>query len=200
MPKPVVVVHGGDSFPSHEEYLDFIQHRPVTADNFRAKNDWKVFLSDTLGPDFDVFQPRMPNNYDARFEEWVIWFERLLPFLHDDTILIGHSLGGLFLAKFLALHRFPYRIERLCLVAAPFTQRRDTHSFNLPDSLQGIADQCDAIDLFHSEDDPVVPVSDVDGYADALPAARVHRFTGRKHCNTSEFSELIATIKNGSDR
>lgn len=62
----------------------------------------------------------MPNGNNAQYIEWKIWFERLLPFLNDGVILIGHSLGGIFLAKYLSENNFSIKVRAAILIAAPF--------------------------------------------------------------------------------
>jgi hypothetical protein len=52
---------------------------------------WKNTLQQNLGEDFQVVAPRMPNQFDARYEEWKIWFEKLIPLLNDEVVLVGHS-------------------------------------------------------------------------------------------------------------
>ena len=107
MKKQVVVIHGGTTFDTHEEYISFLKNREASIEKFKTQKDWKNSLEKELGTDFEIFVPRMPNGTDARFEEWKIWLERMIPFLDDDVILVGHSLGGIFLAKYLAKNLFP---------------------------------------------------------------------------------------------
>ncbi len=97
--KQILVLHGGDSFGTEEEYISFLKNFEIeNLDYFKSKR-WKENLQADLGPDFEVIASRMPNAFNARYEEWKIWFEKILPLMDDRCVLLGHSLGGTFLAK-----------------------------------------------------------------------------------------------------
>ena len=111
MKKQVVVIHGGDTFETYEEYLNFLRGYEIDIERYKSdKRDWKPWLRQRLGSDYEVILPIMPNKTNARFDEWKIWFEKFIPFLHDNVLLIGHSLGGTFLAKYLSENKF----SRVC--------------------------------------------------------------------------------------
>src|SRR3989344_9033544 len=99
------------------------------------------------------------NKTNARFDEWEIWFEKLVPFLHDGVILVGHSLGGTFLTKYLSENQFEKKIKSVFLVAAVYDNHKEGYSlasFTLPKKLNL---QTENIYLFHSKDDPLVPLT-----------------------------------------
>jgi uncharacterized protein len=198
MKRQVVVIHGGTSFDSYEDYIAFIKTRELTLEKLRESYDWKASLQRELGDDFDVLQPRMPNGTNARFEEWKLWFERCAKLLDDGVILVGHSLGGIFLAKYLSENSFPKKIKATVLVAAPFddvsTDEKLTE-FALPASLEKFAEQGGSIHIVHSKDDPVVPFHDVAKYLNQLTEARDFVFDDRGHFNQEEFPELIRLIR-----
>ena len=190
----VVVIHGGDAFRSLEEYVQFLRDFPLTIEQVRPRRDWKSTLPEVLGEEYDVLAPVMPNKTNAQFSEWSLWFEKMFPFLQDGVMLIGHSLGGMFLARYLAERVLPRRIAALFLVAAPHNQSGECGDFTVPESLDGVARQVEKIFLFHSADDAVVPFSELAVYAQHLPNARSMTFTNRGHFNQSAFPELVARI------
>jgi len=195
MKKQVVVIHGGDSFRTREEYLRFLRDFPLTMESVRPKRDWKSFLPEVLGEGYDVLAPMMPNKTNAQYEDWKLWFEKMFPFLQDGVILIGHSLGGMFLAKYLGEHVFPRRIGALLLVAAPHSDNTEGVGDFLPTTaLDGVARQAGNIFLFHSTDDDVVPYSELAAYEKQLPSAHAMSFSDRGQFNQSEFPELIRCI------
>jgi hypothetical protein len=49
----------------------------------------------------------MPNPMNARYNEWKILFKKIVLLLDDNVILIGHSLGAIFLVKYLSENKFP---------------------------------------------------------------------------------------------
>jgi uncharacterized protein len=199
MKKQVLVIHGGRVFESYEKYLDYLRNYKVDLEEMR-KDGWKDKLQDDLGGGYDIIFPRMPSKRNARYAEWKIWLENFFPYLKDGIVLIGNSLGGIFLAKYLAENDFPVKIQAVFLVAAPFDAKGmdDSHflgDFALPKTLQKIEGQAEKIFLCHSKDDPVVPFSDLDKYAQALPGAEKKIFEDRGHFMGENFSEIVEEIK-----
>ncbi len=201
MKKQVLTIHGGEFFDSYEEYLDFLKNYPSKLDRLLKKNKWKNNLQDDLGGNWEVISPQMPNYQNAKYLEWKIWFEKFFPFLRNDIILIGSSLGGTFLAKYLSENNFPIKIMAVYLMAAPFNDNdRDIEhtlgDFKLPPSLKKFENQSKKIFLCHSKDDPVVPFSDLEKYFQALPKAKKIIFKDRGHFNQEHFPEIVKKIKN----
>lgn len=198
MKKQVVVIHGGKTFKTYQQYIDSLKNREVVVDKFKIQKEWEDSLQLELGADFEIFTPRMPNGNNAVYEEWKIWFERLSEFLNDNVILIGHSLGGIFLAKYLSENTFPKKIKAVVLLAAPFADldaERSLCSFALPKSLNKFTDQVKIIYIIHSKDDPVVPFEQADKYKSVLPNSEILAFTDRQHFNQESFPEIIKLIK-----
>jgi predicted alpha/beta hydrolase family esterase len=198
MAHQILVIHGGTSFDSYEDYLRFIKTRELTLEKLRQGDDWKASLTRELGEDYEVLLPRMPNGTNARYVEWRIWFERCATFLEDRAILVGHSLGGIFLAKYLSENTFSKRLKATLLVAAPFNDTDTVESladFALPETLEQLGTQGGQVYLIYSTDDPVVPFIQAGEYQRALPKAEQLVFADRGHFNQPEFPELIALIR-----
>ncbi len=193
--KQIIVIHGGDSFDSYEDYLDSLKNSEVIKESFTVKSDWKTTIEKTLGSDYEVLQPRMPNKSNAKLDEWKIWFERMFEFLNNEVILVGHSLGGMFLIKYLAENTFPQNIVQLHLVAPPHNQTLDVADFFLGETLEKISDQTKNIYFYFSKDDPLVPFSEMDKFKKQIPEAKFEVFENRGHFKQSEFPELIANLK-----
>jgi len=200
MKKQIVVVHGGDTFDTYEEFLDFLKNRKIDFDEYRTKKDgWKRNLGEELGSDFEIIMPDMPNKINAKYSEWLMWFEKFLPHFNSDVVFVGHSLGGTFIAKYLSENIFPKKIVATFLVAPAYD---DTHSdysmadFKLPDSLNDFAKQGGKIFIYGSTDDPIVPPVDFENYENRLGDVVMRRFTDRGHFNQEELPELIEDIKN----
>ncbi len=201
MKKQIVVIHGGTSFATYEDYISYLENKEIDIAKLRPRKGWKNSLPAELGDGYDVLLPRMPNGTNARYKEWKIWFENITKVLNDKVALIGHSLGGIFLAKYLSENTFPKRIIATILIAAPFddTEGADKKvslvDFTLPSSLAKFAVQCDKIYLLHSKDDPIVPVEQLEKYKNALPDAEAIVFKDREHFNQETFPEIIDIIK-----
>ncbi len=197
MKHQVFVIHGGDAFATYEDYLSDLRLQAVDIQRVGFK-DWKSTLGETLGDDFEVIAPRMPNAQNAHYEEWKIWLEKFLPFLRDGVILVGHSLGGIFLAKYLVEEKFPLTIAATFLVAAPYNTAQENMlgDFIVPSgTLDKLANQGGRVFLYHSQDDMVVPFSDLAKYQQVLPNATVREFIDKQHFNQAELPEIVADIQ-----
>lgn len=192
----VLVIHGGNAFDSYEEYLTDLRAKEVTLERLTAK-DWKAMLGERLGSAFEVFTPRMPNGQNAKYLEWNIYFEKLFPLMDDGVILVGHSLGGIFLAKYLSEETVSKKIRATLFVAAPFNTA-EIHpyaDFNLSEPLTGVIKQGGDLFFYQSKDDQVVPYSNVKDYQRVFPSAHFTLVDGRGHFNDAIFPELEETLR-----
>ncbi len=200
MPQQIVIIHGGDTFETYEEYLKFLKSYDINFERLRlGRQDWKKNLRDVLGSGYEVIAPTMPSIRNAKYLEWKIWFEKLLPYLQEEVILIGHSLGGTFLAKYLAENKFPKRLKAVFLVAPCYDGEGTDYSladFSLPQSLAGLGEQAPKLFIYHSEDDKVVPFPNLKKFQAQLPNAVVRVFTNRGHFNQEELPELVGDVRN----
>lgn len=201
MKKQIVIIHGGTSFKTYEDYISYLKNKEISIEKLKPCKDWKDTLATELGEDYEVLMPRMPNSTNARYDEWKLWFSRVSEFFDDKVILIGHSLGGIFLAKYLSENTLTKTIKAVILVATPYDDSDDVNGgeslidFLLPVSLNKFMRQANAIFLIHSKDDPVVPFVQLAKYQTSLPKAKVVIFENRKHFNQETFPEIIKIIK-----
>lgn len=195
MKKQVVVIHGGDTFENYEAYVDFLKNFEIDLERYKtSKNDWKPWLRQKLGEEYEVILPTMPNKTNAQFGEWKLWFEKIIPLLNDQVVLVGHSLGASFLVKYLSENIFPKKIQGVFLVSGVFDTDSEGYllwSFALPEKLDL---QTEHIYLYHSKDDPVVPFSALGDFMNVLPGAHARVFEDRRHINQEEFPELAEDI------
>ncbi|KKU94028.1 MAG: hypothetical protein UY26_C0003G0178 [Candidatus Jorgensenbacteria bacterium GW2011_GWA1_48_13] len=198
MKKQVLMIHGGTTFDSYKDYLSFLKKLKVDLDRYRGEK-WANSLGIKLGRGFDVLLLKMPNPMNARYEEWKILFGKIARALRNKVILIGHSLGAIFLAKYLSENRFPKKVRATFLISGPYDDKSLDESlggFTLPESLKKLRKQGGRIFLYHSKDDKVVPFAHLGKYKKALPGAVVRVFKKRGHFLQSDFPELVKDIKN----
>ncbi len=196
--RQVVLIHGGTTFSSYESYIKYLTGGEVTAENFKKRKSWKDHFEEDLGENFEVFQPRMPNGTYAHYGEWKIWFEKLFLFLQNEPIFIGHSLGGIFLARYFSENLFPKKIKAVILIAPPFddvSNEEELSDFSLPMNIEKFGEQVKDVYLIQSKDDPVVPFGEMEKYKKFLPEAKEIVFEDRGHFNLEFFPELIELIK-----
>jgi len=193
--KQVVVLHGGTSFSSYAAYRAELERKELSYWKLTHPLRWKEQLVANLTA-FDVLYPTMPNSANAVFDEWKIYFEKLLTFLGDDVQLIGHSLGATFLAKYLQEVPLATPVKRVLLVAGCYNDEsnEDLGSFKLTSTTK-LPQSATEVHLFHSKDDPVVPFTELAKFQADLPNAISHVFDNRGHFTDETFPEILTTLK-----
>ena len=202
MKQQVFYIHGGNAFSEYQDYLAYLQSKDPEP-WAEPKQRWSSALAETLGEEYEVFTPAMPNKYNAQYIEWKIWFENHFPLLRDDVILVGWSQGAVFLAKYLAEEALPFSVRAFFLVAPVFgdgslknDRGEDGGDFIFDTSrLDAVAAKVGEIHILHSTDDFVVPYEHAERYAAAWPDAILHTFTDKNHFLVPELPELVDLIR-----
>jgi hypothetical protein len=188
----LIHIHGGDVHDSYEAYLAALQAQTIDNPREEKTKKWRDRYEELLGDDWLVIRPQMPSALNAKYSEWVLWFEKYLPYLEANVVLVGHSLGATFLAKYLSERPLPVSAQSLHLVAPAFAC---PGGFSLDDTVSAVAERAEVICLYHSTDDEIVPYEASVRLAEHLPTAEFVTFTDRNHFLQPEFPELIARIK-----
>lgn len=188
------------------KYDDFIE-RLKTKDLWHLPNDdgevgkdWKSLFVEELGDAYEFVAPPMPNRQNAKYNEWKIWFERHFEYLQEGTVLIGCSLGAMFLAKYLSSNELPFRPKAVFLLAGaydiPGEALADGGDFMIaPASVRSALGKTDQLIIVHSTDDFVVPFVHAEAIAAALPEAEFMVFEDKNHFLIEEFPELVEKIR-----
>ena len=195
----IFLVHGGMTFKSRKDYLHFLKTRTVSVEKYAS---WTgEYLDRKIGRNFDIIRPRMPLQDYARYEDWKIYFERFFPYFENNIILIGSSLGGIFLAKYLSEHKFPKKILSVFLVCPPFDNTVAGEDlvggFRLKSNLSLLEKNTKNLHLLFSEDDTTVPISHAEKYRKKLKKVDIIIYKSKNgHFRISEFPEIIKMLKN----
>ncbi len=202
--QPVIIVGGGNSYNSQEDFLESLRTQEIYDLQKNARSgDWKKWLADELEESHIFFVPSMPNKQNARYEEWKIWFERYANEVQGDIILVGWSLGAMFLARYLIENNISNQVSTLYLLAGPCGTLSDDKGNNCrefsfdPSQLEKVAAQVGKIVIMHSRDDYVVPYEHAECYAKHLPAAELVTFEDKNHFLVGELSELLVRLREG---
>lgn len=194
----ILLIHGGMTFKNKKDYLSYLKNRRISLEK---KIRWtEDFLDKELGRKFEIIRPRMPLQDDAKYEDWKVHFERHFPYLKNNIILIGGSLGGIFLAKYLSENKFPKKILSVYLVCPPFDntlQGEDlVGGFKLGADLSLIEKDTKNLTLLFSKDDETVPVSHAEKYRSKLQKAKIVIYKSKNgHFKISKFPEIVKMIK-----
>ena len=195
----IVLIHGGTTFKNHKDYLKFLKTRPVSIEK---RIRWsEEYLDKRFGRDFEIIRPVMPLKENAKYNDWKVHFERFIPFLRNNLILIGTSLGGIFLARYLSENKFPKKILSVYLICPPFDgtlpEEDLVGGFRLKHDLSLIEKNAKNLYLLFSRDDNVVPVSHAPKYAAKLKKATIIIYSSKNgHFKVPEFPEIIKMIRN----
>ncbi len=192
MSKQLVFIHGGETFDTYDHYINWLT-TTSTFDperyNARAKR-WHRNL-ETFLPGWVILRPQMPNEVNAQYNEWEVYFEKVIPYLQDKVVLIGHSLGGTFLLKYLATHELPVQAS-VHLVAPSFGVLHT--SFDVTENLSIISSRVRSCTVHHSTDDMVVPYQESKEGVLHIHGAQLRTYTDRGHFLGESFPELINEI------
>jgi len=101
----------------------------------------------------------------------------------------------MFLAKYLSRYDFPKKVKQLHLVAAPHNNTGYVADFLIPKSLNRLSKQVENIYFYYSQDDKIVPITEMKEYKKQLPTAKYIIFKNRGHFNQENFPELIKILK-----
>lgn len=180
MKKPVLFIHSAGTQGPHAGSGDFI-----------------ACLQDALGADYHVINPKMADPENPQYKSWKIQLKKELAAVNGEVILVGHSLGGSVLLKYLSEEKYKITITGLCIIAAPYWGKNgwNGNDFALQEDLSALL-PIPQILLYHSRDDEVVPVAHLILYANKLPQATIYELDGRGHLFTEGCAEIAADIKN----
>lgn len=191
------MVHGGMTFKNDKDYVHWLKTRKTLT---KKRPYWEADLEEKLGKKFEIIRPRMPLQDNAKYRDWKIAFERYVPLLRKNFILIGSSLGGIFLAKYLSEHKLPKKALSAYFVCAPFDATLPTEDlvggFSLKTDISLIERNCKNLHALFSKDDGIVPVSHAEKYKKRLKKAHVVVYTNKKgHFTAPKFPEIIKMIR-----
>ncbi|GCE08240.1 RBBP9/YdeN family alpha/beta hydrolase [Dictyobacter aurantiacus] len=157
------------------------------------------YLQKRLGNDYEVRAPDMPDPYHPTYQAWGDQIEQELGKLDADALLVGHSLGGSMLLKYLAQGTYQRPIAGLFLVSVPYWGKRDWElEYAVPDNFASRLPPIRHLFLYHSRSDEVVPFSSLRRYQEKLPQATVRVLDGKEHSFTEGLPLLAQDIKQSS--
>lgn len=186
------------TFRNRKDYLHYLKTKKISIEE---KKRWSGnYLSKNIGNSFKIIRPRMPNQDNAKYEDQKIYFERYFPKLRNNIILVGGSLGGIFLAKYLSENKFPKKILSTYLICPPFDDTLPTEDlvggFKLKSDLSMIEKNSKNLNLLFSKDDDVVLVSHAKKYKEKLKNPRIIIYKSKNgHFKISKFPEIVRMIK-----
>jgi predicted alpha/beta hydrolase family esterase len=154
-------------------------------------------LQNALGPAYQVRYPNMVNEASPEYAEWKAQIAAELATLEGEIILVGHSVGGSVLLKFLAEERVEKPIAGLFLLATPYWGEDEFWNWDevrLPQDVAAKLARLPRIFLYHSRDDDIVPFAHLARYAAKLPQATIRAVDGRGHQFGNDLADVAGDI------
>jgi uncharacterized protein len=155
-------------------------------------------LERALGAGYEVQYPQMPDEENCPYPEWQAQIDARLAAATGAIALVGHSIGGSVLLKYLCDRRPTAHIAGLFVIAAPYWGADEAWRWEevaLPeDAAAKLAGEWPLI-FYHSRDDESVPFAHLELYAAKLPRATFRTFDGRGHQFRNDLSEVATDIK-----
>lgn len=177
----VVLMHGKDTDPSQKWYPWF------------AEEIKKLCM--------DFVAPKLPNADDPDIDKWIEELDKTNP--DKDTVLVGHSRGGVAILRWLEKLPVGDKVKKVILIA---TNSGDSEKRNNTENNKGfftedgynfekIKSYCDDFTVLHSHDDKWVPFEAGEKNAQGLNA-KFLKFDNRGHFGkgVDEIPELIEII------
>jgi uncharacterized protein len=180
MKKPVLFIHGAGEGAFEEDGL------------------LVASLQNALGLAYDVHYPKMPEEDSATYADWKAPIEQQLAILDDEVILVGHSVGGSVLVKYLSEQQLDKPISSLFLLATPYWGADEFWKWDEARLGEDVAAKLASIPrifLYHSRDDDTVPFVHLALYAAKLPQATIREFDGRGHQFGNNLAEVAEDIR-----
>ncbi len=150
--KTVFIFHGTGGYPE-ENWFSWLKGE-------MEKNDYTVHV------------PQFPTPENQTLEAWFAVFEKYEGLLNDQTIVVGHSLGGSFLLRL--LERIPSPIATACFVATPIgvppvkNLEADKPFTGFPFDWKKIRKNAGNFMVFQSDTDPYVSLANGEEIANQL--------------------------------
>jgi uncharacterized protein len=158
-------------------------------------------LQDALGDTYVVRYPRMPNDGDAEYPDWKQQIASELAVMDGERTLVGHSVGGSVLIKYLSEATGADRIAGLFLLAAPFWEKEGFWKWDEARLENDVAEKLSYVPricLYHSRDDETVPFEHLASYAALLPHATIREVEGRGHQFGNDLTDVARDIRSGT--
>ena len=124
------------------------------------------YMKERLGSTHEISAPDMPIPNNPRYVDWKEVLDLYLKSM-DEVILIGHSMGGSTLLKYLSEEKVETDIKALFIVAAPvwgLDEDWQKADFHLGQGFEENLGRIRHIALFHSKKDGIVPKKHFDYY------------------------------------
>ncbi|HET7535352.1 MAG TPA: alpha/beta fold hydrolase [Candidatus Didemnitutus sp.] len=177
MPTEILFVHSAGPQSGVQGSAPFLKH-----------------LRRDLGADYAVSAPKMPAPTKPSYQSWKRKIAKLLSHENAPSILVGHSLGGSVLLKYIAEERPDVRARGLFIVSSPYWGSNNP-DFVLAEGFAQSLPKKLKIYFYQSRDDEVINLDHLARYRKAVPRATVRTIASGGHTFKAGLPELVTDIR-----
>jgi predicted alpha/beta hydrolase family esterase len=167
---------------------------------YEADQQLVTSLHRALGTAYELLYPKMPHESEPDYRNWKTQIGKELSHLKNGAILVGHSLGGSFLLKYLSDAKVEKSFAGIFLIATPYWggdgwRYEGYELVTLPKDFPSKLESGTPIFFYHSRDDETVPFAHLALYARKLPEATIHALDDGGHQLKNDLSQVAVDIK-----
>jgi predicted alpha/beta hydrolase family esterase len=135
---------------------------------------WYPWLKEELQQKgFQVIVPEMPDTATPTLKKWLTRIQEVAGQVEGELYLVGHSLGGITIFRYLENLQKNKQIAGVVMVAG-FTDNLGYEElstfFQTPINYKKVLNHCKNFIAIHSDNDPYVPLTHADIFKDKLNA------------------------------
>ncbi|SES12142.1 alpha/beta hydrolase [Salipaludibacillus aurantiacus] len=163
-----------------------------------GSSNLSAYLERELRNQYNFVCPKMPNPENPEYILWKKQLEKELDKLNGDVILVGHSLGGSVLLKYLSEESSNLTFCGLFIIASPYwglDEDWQLNDFMLQDNFQKCLPAIPNLFLYHSRDEVIVPIKHHKTYSENLPQASLRELEGNQHLFHNGLPVLVKDIE-----
>lgn len=159
--------------------------------------DLVSYLRKELSDKYEIHYPIIEDPENPTYEMWKSLFSQEFNKIEKPLILIGHSLGGSMLLKYLSKEKSNTTISALFLISTPHWGKNgwDIEDFEMRKNFETELNHITRVYLYHSDNDTIVPFEHLNFYKKAFPHAIIRELKGTDHAFANGLPELVSDIK-----
>ncbi|MED3575552.1 alpha/beta hydrolase [Cytobacillus praedii] len=173
-------------------------HSAGPQDQQQGSIQLSAYLEKSLRNTYHFVCPKMPAPENPKYEPWKKQLEIELNKLNGEVLLIGHSLGGSVLLKYLSEESCPLPISGLFIIASPYwgiDENWQLKDFILQNNFEENLPAIPNLFLYHSRNEEIVPFTHHKIYAEKLPHATTRELEGKEHLFLNGLPTLLNDIE-----
>lgn len=202
MKDQIIIIGGGRTYRDKEQMMqNFIT---FDVDMEYKTRSWKDWLSWSLEDKYEFITMKRPLVDNADYVVWKIMFEKYFVKLNSENLtIVSHSLGTIFILKYLVENGFKTNIKQLHLVSPivsndfqPVDDVENTGTFTFDISkISEVKKYVDDLHIWHSTDDTMCIYKNAEYIKQEIPESTLHTFSDRGHFLQSTFWELFDVLR-----